>query len=105
VARRAALARGLKKLPGYILKTWDPRTGAHAICSLVTTGVAFGKEVGNSCSQTIGRSFGNTVIESWRVMRAIDMSTVGGCNVRGVQTFWDVEDKKRYPSYKFDRRG
>ena len=105
VTRRAALARGLKKLPGYILKTWDPRTGAHAICSLVTTGVAFGKEVGNSCSQTIGRSFGNTVIESWRVMRAIDMSTVGGCNVRGVQTFWDIEDKKRDPRDKFDRRG
>ena len=46
-------------------------------------GGIFGFEAGNSVSRTVARSQGNQDIEPWRVAKALDTSTVGGCNVRG----------------------
>ena len=103
--RRTALGKGVNKLSGMVLGTWNIHTRAHSVVREIIMGGTFGFEAGNSVSRTVARSHGNQVIEPWRVAKALDTSTVGGCNVRGVQTIWEVEDKKRDPNDIFDRRG
>ena len=103
--RRTALGKGVNKLSGMVLGTWNNHTRAHSVVREIIMGGTFGFEAGNSVSRTVARSHGNQVIEPWRVAKALDTSTVGGCNVRGVQTLWEVEDKKRDPNDIFDRRG
>ena len=53
--RRTALGKGVNKLSGMVLGTWNIHTRAHSVVREIIMGGTFGFEAGNSVSRTVAR--------------------------------------------------
>jgi hypothetical protein len=98
--RLHVVGRSLLSLMAVIMKHTHPITRLRTVCHALFGAAIFGAAVTKDVLSEVYKKYifeeHRSTFASWRVLRAIDLSPVGGLNFNGVETLRNVEELELY---------
>jgi hypothetical protein len=99
-SRANAIGRFLLSLLAIIMKRTHPITRLRAVCDAIFGLAIFGVAVTKTVLSEVYKKYifeeHRSKFAPWRVLRAIDLSSVGGLNFNGIETLRTVEELDPY---------